>query len=153
MAEQSAGFILRCVHFVDRGWSRWNSLRTWHVVCCLLSVSNLLDLLLIFAWFAFVEEFLAAQRQSLRGSRTYKAVLAAAALLFLIGDVTGHPSFETAKSNLEQGMALYEHPEVSGETGPVLVHADNPEGQGFATHARGILKQPIELHIYNPPQL
>jgi hypothetical protein len=110
------------------------------------------DLFLIFAWLAFVEEFLAARRESLRGSRSYKAALAAAALLFLLGDAWGVVHLKQRNRGLEQGMALYEHPEVSGAIGPVLVPVDKPEMQGFAVYARGILKRSIELHIYSSPQ-
>jgi len=110
------------------------------------------DLFIIFAWFAFVDEFLAARRESVRRIRSYVMALACAFILFLIGDAWGVHHLIKRNRGLEKGMALYEHPQIPGTAGPVFVPADKPGTQGFADRARTIMTRSIELHIYNPPK-
>jgi hypothetical protein len=109
------------------------------------------DLLVIFAWFAFVEEFLKPQRDALRRNSRYLAAVAMATLLFLIGDVCGYHLLRHRDQDLVRGLALYEHPQPSGPAGPALAPADTPPWNAFAIRARVIMDRSIELHIYRPP--
>jgi hypothetical protein len=109
------------------------------------------DLFLIFVWSSFVQEFLQPRREALIRSTHYRVALGTAAILFLIGDIWGFHFLNMRDHRLVLGMALYEHPQPLGPTGPALPPSDNTQWQVFANHARGIMDQSTQLHIYHPP--
>jgi hypothetical protein len=181
MPFHAASFVLGialCLFFLwmaRRGYARKNPL----VSCCVLfllltavgvagirsdlglegSVSSRYTLfsvlLLIFAWFAIVEEFVQHERVSLLENRTYLSATAVAVLFCLCMDLLGFMVMRNVDGKIVEGMALFEHPNPPNSTeGPVI-----PLIQGDRTAAatnlksRAILIESIKLGVYRPPDL
>jgi hypothetical protein len=110
-------------------------------------------LLLIFAWFAIVEEFLQNKTVSIR----YNGILLAAIIstvLFSLGmDVAGWRYAVERNHDLVLGMSEYEHPVTPESTaGPILSRPDQGARWDVVDQqARAILIQSIKLGIYRPP--
>jgi len=112
------------------------------------------DLLLIFVWYSFVEEFTRHPRAELRRSRLFAAVLGLCCLFSLLFDAYGIYVLHRNKGMLVRGLALYEHPQPGTLPGPVLFppnQVDLATWESWNTHARAVLDRSIQLGIYQPP--
>jgi hypothetical protein len=111
-------------------------------------------LFLIFAWFAFVEEFLQNSRVSLRNNGAYLGAVAAAVFFCMLMDLFGFIQMKNWDEKLVEGMSAFEHPNPPGSTrGPVipLVKGD-VERELFNPRARAALIESIRLGVYQPPK-
>jgi hypothetical protein len=110
-------------------------------------------LLLIFAWFAIVEEFLPNADVFPRRNRILLSVIVCTALFSLSMDTWGWFYLTERNRRTVLGMAAFEHP-VPGEAshGPVLQVPDHDARFDLlARRAPEILKQSMKLGIYRPP--
>ena len=109
-------------------------------------------LFLIFAWFAFVEEFLLNFRSPFRRNRVLMATGIGVIVFALIMDQRGALFLQWRDATIVTGMEAFERP---GSTqGPILpVEAQGARAEKEATDARLILQRSIELGIYQPPRL
>ena len=110
-------------------------------------------LLLIFAWFVIVEEFLPKAGVSPRRNRILLSVIVCTALFSLSMDAWGWSYLTERNRRTVLGMAAFEHP-VAGEAsnGPVLQVPDHDARFDLlARRAPEILKRSMELGIYRPP--
>lgn len=107
-------------------------------------------LLLVFAWFAVVEEYLLPARESVRKRAT--AVAIAVAVLFAVRtDVVGWRYLANRDGAITRGMAEFEHSE--GRLSPVLPFPDQPERMAEEEkHALLTLQESVRLGIYRPPE-
>jgi hypothetical protein len=109
-------------------------------------------LLLILAWMAIAEEFLAYRSERLLTNGLYAATTAAAIVLALGADVTGTRGMERHNTEIASGMRAFEHPATLGSTeGPAS--GDDPDDAWFRALAREILTDSIRLGVYEPPRL
>ena len=109
-------------------------------------------LLLIFAWFAIVEEFLSDPAVSPRRNRILLPVIVCTALFSLSMDTWGWFYLTERNRRTVLGMAAFEHP-VPGEAsnGPGLQVPDHDARFDLlARRAPEILKRSMELDIYEP---
>lgn len=114
-------------------------------------------LLLIFAWFAIVEEFLQHRPASLFDNDIFLCAMLAAVLFSLVVNLGGWIQTDRRELALIQAMTAYEHP-ASGasETGPSppLVNGpSDPMTVAFNTRVRPILEESIRLGVYRLPVL
>jgi hypothetical protein len=114
-------------------------------------------LILIFVWFAIVEEFLQFKPVSLLKN---DALLVAVgfSVLFSVGiDGLGMIQLNSRTRGLTQAMAAYEHPIPAGPLkGPsvtLLNITPDTITEPFNRHARPVLAESIRLGVYRPPQL
>ena len=112
-------------------------------------------LLLIFAWFAFVEEFLQYSRVSLMNNRTYLGAVAVAVLFCLFMDGVGIAMINFWDGQLIQGMTTFEHPNPPDSTdGPDVPWTKSHPGlKSSNPKDRNILFESIKLGVYRPPKL
>jgi hypothetical protein len=109
-------------------------------------------LLLILAWMAIAEEFVAYRSQRSLANGLYAATTVAAIVLALGADVTGTRGLSLRNSEIVSGMHAFEHPVTRGSTeGPVL--DDEPGDAWLRDSARKILTDSIRLGVYEPPRL
>jgi len=118
-------------------------------------------LLLIFAWFAFVEEFLEHRPLSLSVKWIVLGVMAAAAVFSLGMDRMGMHRIEARNRVVIQAITEFEHP-TTPEATTALVYLPLPwqdkgpeaseRREGFNVRARAILIQSIKLGEYRPPR-
>jgi hypothetical protein len=114
-------------------------------------------LLLIFAWFMIVEEFLQHGRRPDLNNNAYLASVTAAVLFSLFMDGVGLVHIRSHNQALIQGMQIFEHPSSPGSTaglyGPYMIApyetAQPPE---FNVFARRTLIDSMQLGVYEPPQ-
>lgn len=117
-------------------------------------------LLVIFAWFAFVEEFL--EQRPLASSRKWIVLgVTAASMLFSLGmDRMGMHRIEARNRVLIRAITEFEHPSTPEATTelvylPLPWQDKGPEAserrEGFNVRARAILIQSIKLGVYRPP--
>ena len=163
------------VLIADRGYIRRNPLVSYCVLFLLLTaigvagirsdfgVGQALEsrytiysvLLLIFAWFAIVEEFLLHRRASLFHNDIFLGAVAAAVLFSLCMDLAGSSGLAGRNSRLVQAMAAFEHTTASnstkGPSPPILINSDRAASDAFSLRARAILTKSINLGIYRPP--
>ena len=110
------------------------------------------DLLLIFAWFAFAEEFVQHRDVPLLRNRSFVRVLAVSCLFALLMDAWGIYFLAKRDRDLVRGMTLFEHPQPMQPPGPVYAPPDQPSVYyAWDTHTRAIMIQSIQLGIYDPP--
>jgi hypothetical protein len=114
-------------------------------------------LLLVFAWFAIVEEFLQHRPVSFLHNNIFLGALAATVLFSLCADGGGLLQITSRASSLTQAMAAYEHPTPSepqtGPSPPLLFRESEPITVAFNQRIRPILAESIRLGIYRPPPL
>jgi hypothetical protein len=109
-------------------------------------------LLLIFAWFAVAEEWLANQHIPLRRNHLFWTAAVATVLFSIAMDVWGLRFLERRNRDLMLGMSLYQHPlNQQSAPGPVFPPPKSEEEQAFNLKARDILNRSIKLGIYRPP--
>jgi hypothetical protein len=169
--------LLLCVFFTaiaSKGYFRRNRAVSYCVLFLLLTAlgvaglrSNLhiaqsLDsryeiysaLLLIFAWFVIVEEFLQHQNVPMRHNRILLISVAGAVLFSLTMDALGLLYLTERNRILVLGMANYEHRVSSGSgLGPILaVPNQDPRLDELDQRAPAILRKSMDLGIYSPPQ-
>lgn len=105
-------------------------------------------LLLIFAWFAIVEEHLLSANGTVR-KRGVAGVIAVAILFSAGMDVLGWRYLADRDRALVQGMTAFEH----SSAGPVLpMPGQSTSMDEFDKHAPAILEESIRLGIYRPPE-
>ena len=161
------GLVL-CMFFVAiarRGYVRRNPLISYCVLFLLLTAVGVAGLrsqslnsrygiysalLLIFAWFAIVEEFLQHKSPSLRRSHTLLGAIGAAALFCLVMDFWGWLYLAERNGRISFGMAMYERSIFSEfQIGPVArVPRQDVRLDELDKRAPIILKQSTELGIY-----
>jgi hypothetical protein len=117
-------------------------------------------LLLIFAWFAFVEEFLEHRPLSLSVKWIVLGVMAAAVVFSLGMDRMGMHRIEARNRVVIQAITEFEHP-TTPEATTALVYLPLPwqdkgpeaseRREGFNVRVRAILIQSIKLGEYRPP--
>jgi hypothetical protein len=112
-------------------------------------------LLLIFAWFAIVDEFLQRRRVALLHNNVLLGVTMAVILFSLSMDWAGSLLLEDRNRGLVKAMAAYEHPASPESTnGPTPWFQSLTLGtpsEAFNLHARATLDQSVELGVYRPP--
>ncbi len=180
---KSASFllgILLCFFFgymARRGYIRKNPLVSWCVLFLLLTAIGVAGLrsgfgveqavasrytiysalLLIFAWFAIVEEFLLHRLASPFHSDIFLCAMLLVVPFSLAMDLGGWVQIDRRQHALIQAMAAYEHPTPSGsQTGPsppLMNQATDPLTEAFNRQARPILAESIKLGVYRPPPL
>ena len=105
-------------------------------------------LILIFAWFAIVEEYLLPANGTVR-KRAVAGVIAVAILFSAGMDVLGWRYLADRDSALIQGMTAFEH----SSAGPVLPMAGQSTSMDeFDQRARAVLQESMRLGIYRPPE-
>ena len=105
-------------------------------------------LLLIFAWFAIVEEYLLSANGTVR-KRAVAGVITAAILFSAGMDVVGWRYLADRDRALVQGMTAFEH----SSAGPVLPMAGQSTSMDeFDKRARAVLQESMRLGIYRPPE-
>lgn len=111
-------------------------------------------LLIIFAWFAIVEEFLQHKGVSAWRSKTL-LVATGGAIVFSLGmDLSGAHYLDGRNYEMILGMAAYEHPSSPDHIdGPMIARHQNARFDELARRAPIILKRSTELSIYQPPPL
>ena len=107
-------------------------------------------LLLIFAWFGIVEEWLINERRSSRLNRIYLGAVVAAVLFSIAMDVWGLRFLVRRNRDLVIGMNLYEHHQSQPTAGPIFPPPKAKDGQEFNLRAREILAQSAKLGVYRP---
>jgi hypothetical protein len=171
------GALLCCffVFMAFRGYTRKNPAVSYCVLFLLLTVIGVAGLrsdlgvvqslssryaiysalLLIFAWFAIVEEFLQRRRVPLLHNKTLLGVTAVVILFALFMDWLGSAMLEDRNRGLVKAMAAYEHPASPQSTnGPTPWFQSLTLGiplEAFNLQARATLNQSIELGVYRPP--
>jgi len=179
---QSGSFVLGallCVFFfylARRGYTRRNPLVSYCVLFILITavcVAGIRSdfgvfqavspryaiysaLLLIFAWFAIVEEFLQNRPASLFKNDIFLSAMLAVFLFYLVVDSGGWLLIHRRQRALIQAMNAYEHPSPGSETGPSLPFGKGPLDPltvAFNQRVRPILEESIRLGIYRPPVL
>lgn len=156
------------IAMVQRGYFRRNAMVGYCVLFLLLTVVGITGLrsdlgiaeglssrygmysllLLIFAWFAIVEEFLVPASGAVRTKGV--AGVIAAAILFSAGmDILGWRYLTDRDRDLIRGMTAFEH----SSAGPVLpMTGQSASMDEFDKRARIILQESIRLGIYQPPE-
>lgn len=113
------------------------------------------DLLLIFSWGAFVEEFLPDRGMALLENRRFR-LAAALALIFAIGmDAQGFRYLWHRGRVSLAGMHRFEHP-TPADPYPTPIPPEpvqSPAIVGFDIHARQVLIEAMRLGTYEPPPL
>ena len=170
--------ILICSFFVylaRRGYIRKNPLVSYCVLFLLLTAIGVAGirsdfgveqavasrytiysaLLLIFAWFAIVEEFLQHRPADLLRNDTLLCAVVAAVLFSLWGDLGGWLQIELRNRYLVQAMAVYENPTLSSSTDgpapPIMLPLDRTISDSLNLRARAVLIQSMKLGMYRPP--
>ncbi len=109
-------------------------------------------LLLIFAWFAIVDEHLVRESR-LAWRVAVVASAAAGSVLFSIAmDVWGLRYLERRNHDLIIGMSLYKHNcDQQTGAGPIFPPPKSKQDQEFNVRVRGVLKDSVRLGIYQLP--
>jgi hypothetical protein len=114
-------------------------------------------LLLIFAWYAIVEEFLQDRRGSLLDNGVFLGVATVVLLFSLSMDWIGSIMLDRRNRSLVEAMRAYEHPtspdSMEGPAAPFPFPARYPALDELNKDARVILAQSTRLGIYRPPSL
>lgn len=174
----AAGLAIVCflLWMVVRGYPRRNPVVCYCALFCLLTAVGVAgirsdgaslvsstasrykmysDLLLVFCWYAAVEEFLLHPKRSLHRSQAYRLAVTFAIVFWLGNTVRGARTLKMRDRWITHGIALYEHPELPavGAEGPVYVEPPNDEPGWviFELHARQVLDQARTSGVYQPP--
>jgi hypothetical protein len=169
--------VLLCVFFawmVRRGYIRKNPFVSYCVLFLLLTAIGVAGirsdfgiekattarytiystLLLIFAWFGIVEEFLQHRPASLFHNDVFLCAVVVAVLFSLWGDLGGWLQIELRNRYVVQAMAVFENPALpnssEGPSPPILYSPVRAASDAFNQRARAILTQSIKLGIYQP---
>jgi len=168
--------LLICIFFAAlarRGYIRRNPLVSYCVLFVMLTaigvaglrgdsgIAHSLDsrykiystLLLIFVWFAIVEEFLQHQSVPLWRNRTFIIAVSGTVLFCLSMDPWGWSYLSGRNHTIVSGMAAYEHPaSPESSLGPILPNPNqDPRLNELDRRAPVILTQSMKLGIYRPP--
>jgi hypothetical protein len=110
-------------------------------------------LLVIFAWFAIVEEFLLRDSGALRRNGILLCAVALTVTFSLSTDASGRRYLIDRNQVLIAGFAAFEHPPSPDSTvGPVLtLPHDPPQFRPWYPWARAVLIRSITLGVYRPP--
>jgi hypothetical protein len=114
-------------------------------------------LLLIFAWFAMVEQFVQHSRAPILGNRIFIGALIFAGLFSLLADAVGAVQIVRRDRALVQAMTEFQHPTFPNvPIGPAPALALAPPiaravSDTYNLRARTILNQSTSLGIYGPP--
>jgi hypothetical protein len=110
-------------------------------------------LLLIFSWFALVEEFLQDESLPLRKSRIWLGACAIAILFSLSMDTWGWRYLVERNEQIVLGVVAFEHSDPSsGDASPVLPFPNqNWRYDELDRRAPEILRRSIALNIYHLP--
>ena len=165
-----------CVFFVWmawRGYTRRNPLVAYCVLFLLLTAVGVAGLrsdfgiaqglssryaiysvlLVIFAWFAIVEDFLQRKSAFPGNNLILLAAVSFAVLFSLTMDARGWFYTADHNRNLVRGIVAYEHPDSSDFPGPVLPVLNQPaRADELDRRAPAILKESTKLGIYQPPK-
>lgn len=173
---------LLCIFFLwmaQRGFIRKNPFVSWCVLFLLITAGGVAAirshfgvdqavvsrytiysaLLLIFAWFAIVEEFLQHRPASIFHNDVFLCAVLAVIPFSLSMDFGGWLQIERRDRALIAALAAYEHPVSPGtQTGPSppllnLNVKTDPVTDAFNQQVRPILNESIKLGIYRPPVL
>ncbi len=112
-------------------------------------------LFVIFAWIAFVEEFLQYRKKPLLNNGAYLCAVVAAIVFSLSMDAIGLMVKSKWDSRIVQGMVVFEHPNPPDSTkGPVIPLWDGDYArETLNPGARAALMESIRLGVYQPPKL
>jgi hypothetical protein len=113
-------------------------------------------LLLIFAWYAAVQEFGLDRDRSVTQRNLYRVVVAACLCFSLFMDAAEIPVIRSNNRNLVLGMAMFEHSVNSSTStsGPVLpLWAGDTARVQANPRARVVLIESMRLGVYRPPVL
>jgi hypothetical protein len=180
---KSASFllgILLCIFFgymARRGYIRKNPLVSWCVLFLVLTAIGVAGLrsgfgveqavvsrytiysalLLIFAWFAIVEEILQHGFTSPFHSDIFLCAMLIVVPFSLAMDLGGWMQIERRERALVKAMAAYEHPTSPGSqmgpSPPLMNETADPVTELFNRQVRPILSESIKLGVYRPPTL
>ena len=164
-----------CVWMVRRGYLRKNPLVSYCVLFLLLTAIGVAGirsdfgieqattsrytiystLLLIFAWFAIVEELLQHRPASLLHNDAYLFATMVAVLFCLWGDFGGWMQIRLRNRYVVQAMAAFENPasqdSLEGPSPAILYGPKSSASEAFNQRARAILTQSIKVGVYRPP--
>ncbi len=112
-------------------------------------------LLLIFAWFAVVEEFLQDRPAELLRNDLFLCAVLAAFVFSAFMDIYGWTQINTRNRKLEHSMAAFEDksaPQDDGAPGPrSLLTDDRAVADAYNQQARAYLSEAIHNGVYQPP--
>jgi hypothetical protein len=172
--------VLLCVFFfylARRGYMRRNPLVSYCVLFVLITAVGVAGirsdfgiaeafssrytmysaLLLIFAWFAIVEEFLQHRPASIFHNDIFLFAVLVVVPLSLSMDFGGWLQLGRRHDALVQAMAGYEHPtstdSQTGPSPPLLTVPTDPTTDDFNRRVRIILEESIRLGVYRPPPM
>jgi hypothetical protein len=164
-----------CVWMVRRGYLRKNPLVSYCVLFLLLTAIGVAGirsdfgieqattsrytiystLLLVFAWFAIVEEFLQHRPAALLRNDAYLCAVMAVVVFCLWGDFGGWMQMRLRNRYVVQAMAVFENPALpnssDGPSPTILYGPKSSASEAFNQRARAILTQSIKLGVYRPP--
>jgi hypothetical protein len=166
--------LMMCVFYAyiaKRGYYSRNSMVGWSVLFLMLTAVGVAGLrselgiiysissrytiysilLVIFAWFVIVEEWLIHKRRSPQYNRVFQGVVVGAVLFSLAMDVRGLRFLTRRNRDLVTGMILYERHPTQPTVGPIFPQPRSRDGQEFNLKARDILAKSAKLGIYQPP--
>ncbi len=173
-----AGLAVVCflVWMVWRGYPRRNPVVCYCALFCLLTAVGVAgirsdgagliastasrymmysDLLVVFCWYAAVEEFLQRDSRLPRQIMAYRVVVGLAIFFWLGNTAIGMRTLRMRDRWNSHGVALYEHPELprAGSDGPVYIqpHSDDPGWIRFELRARKIMDDGRTSGVYVPP--
>ena len=111
-------------------------------------------LLLIFAWFAFVEEFLQYSPKPLRKNPVFLGTVIASIVFCIVMDAVGFTIMKSWDRSIVEGMTEFEHPNPPDSTkGPVIPWwKGDVDRETFNPTARAALQESIRLGVYQPPK-
>jgi hypothetical protein len=109
-------------------------------------------LLLIFAWFAIVDEHITKKPEMPWRVSVVISAVAGAVLFSIAMDVWGLRYLERRNHNLVIGMSLYEHNFAQqSSAGPIFPPPKSKEEQEFNVRVRDVLRTSVRLGIYQLP--
>jgi hypothetical protein len=113
------------------------------------------DLLIIFAYIFFADEFVEPAKDATFARRLYLGALLASLAFCLVNDRMGYHSLMKRRNLAIAGIHAFLHPDPANPNpSPVLFDKEEdrikPDNQRFVIRARSILIQSTELGIYEP---
>jgi hypothetical protein len=109
-------------------------------------------LLLIFAWFVIVDEWLIHKHRSPRPRAIFLIAVVAAVVFSVSMDVWGLRYLVSRNRDVVTGIAMYErNPSPQSNAGPCFPPPNTTQAKAFNRQARDILAQSAKLGIYRLP--